>query len=402
MSGNLTIDRSQSSGYSASELNGLFDTFVAQFASTLPSVVRTRCGNEFDNISISDSDLIASGIDGPDTLYRAIAYLGETLAGECEDEDTPNSTWGTTVVAGTTINSWGMTVRDWGADDDDDDNYTITVGTNYINPYVTEFTNVTGNGAQRAQSLQAITVVDRVQVNTLSWQTYVQQQGARVPCSNTSTNSGNIPAFLGGNNMAGRRFNGLIGLQVPTIYSSIDITPTSYSGGTTITLSNPTEQVVDGGLSNNTTLPTITVERFDGIGISEWGVSLTSALTTLTIENFTQDFDGNVDSWNIDDPKKITVEPFSNDWPLGVQPTKDNCNGGGSANEITENLLDQINGTRQTFTLTRSYVSGTLRVYWNGQRQTVGDTITEDNENQFTTTFIATIGTELIVDYVPN
>jgi len=189
---------------------------------------------------------------------------------------------------------------------------------------------------------------------------------------------------------------------VPTIYSSIDITPTSYSGGTTITLSNATEQVVDGGLSDNTTLPSITVERFNGIGVDEWGPSLTSALTTLTIEKFAQAFDGNLDSWNIDDPTKITIEPFSDGWPLGSQPTKDNCSGGGSANEITENLEDQINGTNQTFTLTRSYVSGSLRVYWNGQRQTVGDTITENNDTQFTTTFIATTGTELIVDYVPK
>lgn len=401
MAGNLTIGRTQSSGYSASELNSLFDDFVAQYASTLPSAVRTRCGNEFDNISISDSDPIAAGVDGPDSLYRAIAYLGENLQGDCEDDPNSNSTWTWGVIAGTTINSWGMTVRDRFVDDDDDDGYTFTVSTNYDNPYATNYANVSGFGVERAQSLQAITVVDRVQVNTIGWTTYLGNQGQRVPCSNTNTNTGNIPAFLGGNTIAGRRFNGLIGLQVPTIYSSISVTPTSYSGGTTITLSNAIEQVVDGGLSDNQSYPIVTVERFDGIGVEEWGPSLTSALTTLTIENFTQVFGGNLDSWNIDNPTRITSEPFSDGWPLGSQPTTgSSC--GGSSNELTEILTDQINGTRQTFTLTRAYVSGSLRVYWNGQRQTVGDTITEDNDTQFTTTFIATVGTELIVDFVPN
>jgi hypothetical protein len=400
VAGNLSIGRTQSSGYTANELNSLFDNFVTQYASTLPSAVRTRCENEFDNISISDDDPIASGIDGPDSLYRAIAYLGENLQGDCEDEPNSNSTWSWGVIAGTTINGWGMTVRDLALDDDDDDAYTITVSTNYTNPYASLLDNYDGNGIQRAKSLQAITVVDRVQVNTVNWNTFIQQQGQRVPCSNTSTNTGNIPAFLGGNTIADRRFNGLTGLSVPTIYSSITVTPTSYSGGTTITLSDATEQVVDGGLSDNQSYPTVTVERFNGIGVDEWGPSLTSALTTLTTENFTQTFGGNLDSWNIDDPTKLTSEPFSDGWPLGTQPTKDNCSGGGSVNELTEILTSQINGTRQTFTLTRSYVSGSLRVYWNGQRQTVGDTITEDNDTQFTTTFIATTGTELIVDFV--
>ena len=402
MAGNLTIDRTQSSGYTASELNSLFDTFVAQFASTLPSAVRTRCGNEFDNISISDSDDIATGIDGPDSLYRAIAYLGQTLYenGECvDDEETANSQWGTMVVAGTTVNSWTMTVRDRNDDDDDDDGFTLAVSTNYVNPYVFQIGQSSVTLPNRSIELQAISIIDRVNTMSLAFQQMLNTTGPRFPCSNTSTNVGNFGEFLSGQSIANRRFNGFAGAQVPIIYSSIDITPTSYSGGTTITLSGATEQVVDGGLSENTTLPKITVEPFDGIGLDEWSPSVSSALTTLTTETFTEDI--GLASWNIPTPTTLTTEPFSNGWPLGSQPTPDSC-GGGSANELTEILTDQITGSLQTFTLTRSYVSGSLRVYWNGQRQTVGDTITEINDTQFSTTFLPTVGTELIADFVPK
>ena len=395
MAGNLTVQRFVT-GYSASELNDLFDDFVTQFASTLPSSVRTRCGNEFDNISISDSDPIAASIDGPDSLYQAIAYLGEELQGDCVEDPDPISTWQYGVIAGAT--SWGMTVRDWGQDDDDDDGYTITTSTNYINPYAFNATNLIGNGASRAVELQKLTVIDRTTVQGATWQTYLGNTGNRVPISNTSTNIGNFGSFLNGQSIAFRRFSGQLGLQVPVIYSSIQITPFSQSAGSTITLSNATEETVDGGLSDKSSLPRITVERFEGIGIDEWGPSLTSALTTLSIEDFGQSFDGDLDSWNVNEPTRLTSEPFSEGWPLGIQPTKDSC--GGSANELTEILTPQINGITQTFTLTRPYVSASLRVYWNGQRQTVGDTITENNDTQFTTTFLATVGTELIVDFV--
>tara|TARA_R110001592_G_scaffold39314_3_gene129375 strand:- start:21187 stop:22386 length:1200 start_codon:yes stop_codon:yes gene_type:complete len=399
VAGNLTIDRTQSSGYTAIELNSLFDTFVAQFASTLPSVVRTRCGNEFDNISISDGDAIATGIDSPDSLYRAIAYLGQELYenGDCVDESA-NSNWGTTVVAGTTFNSWSMTVRDRDDDDDDDDGFTLSPSTNYINPYVFQNGQSSTTLPNRSIELQSIALLDRVNTTSLAFQLMLNNAGSRVPISNTSTNVGNIPAFLNGQTIATRRFSGTIGSQVPTIYSSIDITPTSYSGGTTITLSNGIQQVVDGGLSDNTSLPLITVEHFDGIGLDQWSPSVSSALTTLTIETFTEDV--GLLSWNIPTPTTLTTEPFSVGWPLGTQPSSASC--AGSENEITENLTSQITGTIQTFELTRPYVSGSLRVYWNGQRQTVGDTITEINDTQFSTTFLPTVGTELIADLVPK
>ena len=176
----------------------------------------------------------------------------------------------------------------------------------------------------------------------------------------------------------------------------------SFTRGATITFNDAEKQTVDGGLSDKTSLPRITVERFDGIVLAESGPSQTSALTTLTIESFETSTDDDLNSWNIDPPTLLTVATFSEGWPLGSQPTKDNCAGGSGSGEVVEVLTSQIDGINQTFTLTRSYVSGSLRVYWNGQRQTVGDTITEDNDTQFTTTFIATVGTELIVDFVPN
>ncbi len=64
-------------------------------------------------------------------------------------------------------------------------------------------------------------------------------------------------------------------------------------------------------------------------------------------------------------------------------------------------LSSQCDGAAQTFT-TGKYISGTLRVYWNGQRQTTGETITEVSTTTFSTTFVPSSTDVLLVDYRPD
>jgi hypothetical protein len=64
-----------------------------------------------------------------------------------------------------------------------------------------------------------------------------------------------------------------------------------------------------------------------------------------------------------------------------------------------EDVTNEINGERTTFTVANSYEGGTLRVYWNGQRQVRGETFTEDTATTFTTTFTPVVGDFIIIDY---
>jgi len=71
----------------------------------------------------------------------------------------------------------------------------------------------------------------------------------------------------------------------------------------------------------------------------------------------------------------------------------------GSDNMTEEDLTSYINGERTEFTTANAYEGGTLRVYWNGQRQVRGETFTETTSTTFTTTFTPNTGDFLIVDY---
>jgi hypothetical protein len=63
-------------------------------------------------------------------------------------------------------------------------------------------------------------------------------------------------------------------------------------------------------------------------------------------------------------------------------------------------LTSQISGSNQSFTLPESYVSGSLRVYWNGVRQVVGESYSEHNATVFNTVFTPQNGDFITVDYV--
>ena len=71
-----------------------------------------------------------------------------------------------------------------------------------------------------------------------------------------------------------------------------------------------------------------------------------------------------------------------------------------SGSEITEDLTSQINGQNTSFTTSNKYVSGKLRVYYNGIREIVGDSVSEaPNRLSFTLDFTPLAGDKVLVDY---
>jgi hypothetical protein len=64
-----------------------------------------------------------------------------------------------------------------------------------------------------------------------------------------------------------------------------------------------------------------------------------------------------------------------------------------------EDLTSQIDGATQNFSLSEAYDSGTLWVYWNGQKQIRGVTFSETGSTTFSTTFTPLIGQALEVVY---
>lgn len=67
-----------------------------------------------------------------------------------------------------------------------------------------------------------------------------------------------------------------------------------------------------------------------------------------------------------------------------------------------EDLSSQVSGSTTEFTTSRGYVLGTLRVWWNGQRQTTTE-FTEINATTFTATgFTVEAGDAMEVAYRPR
>jgi hypothetical protein len=73
---------------------------------------------------------------------------------------------------------------------------------------------------------------------------------------------------------------------------------------------------------------------------------------------------------------------------------------GGSDDMKKANVTSQINGERTSFTVPENYQSGSLRVYYNGVRQVVGEHFSEVNENTFNCNFTPQSGDFLTVDYI--
>ena len=142
-------------------------------------------------------------------------------------------------------------------------------------------------------------------------------------------------------------------------------------------------------------------EQFNGLGFDEWAVGDSRVLTSLDLgidKRFPNAFGNTLDDWYVYDPVKLTEEQSWHDYSEGITPKKPNCDT--NLNDITEDISSQQNGITQVFTLSQNYETGTLKVYWNGQRQS-DDTITELSSTTFRTSFVPTSTTVLLVDYTP-
>lgn len=64
-----------------------------------------------------------------------------------------------------------------------------------------------------------------------------------------------------------------------------------------------------------------------------------------------------------------------------------------------ENISDQCDGSTTSFTVQEAFDGDSLRVYWNGIRQQVGETVTVTSSTTFSTTFTPSTGDYLFVDY---
>ena len=76
---------------------------------------------------------------------------------------------------------------------------------------------------------------------------------------------------------------------------------------------------------------------------------------------------------------------------------------GGDSEEMKQaDLTSQVDSNRTSFTVPEEYSAGSLRVYYNGVRQTEGNTFNEHNSTTFTTNFTPITGDYLTIDYSPN
>ena len=66
---------------------------------------------------------------------------------------------------------------------------------------------------------------------------------------------------------------------------------------------------------------------------------------------------------------------------------------------VPENLTSQIDGVTNQFQTTLNFDSQTLNVYYNGQRQFVGISVTIINTTTFTLSFVPKAGAYLFCDY---
>jgi hypothetical protein len=131
---------------------------------------------------------------------------------------------------------------------------------------------------------------------------------------------------------------------------------------------------------------------------------------TLAIEEFEeftfQPADLNTWGYPAPDVDPAAFENFSTGWPNGSRSALDrplNCGSGGGADGsiFSEDLSAQADGSTTSYTTTQLYTAETLRVYRNGQRQ--GTTqITETGPSTFSTSFTASAGEVIIVDYTPQ
>ena len=87
------------------------------------------------------------------------------------------------------------------------------------------------------------------------------------------------------------------------------------------------------------------------------------------------------------------VDPFNSEGGTSTIP-------GTGGNMKQEDLSAQCDGSTTSFLISEAFDGASLRVYWNGIRQQIGETITVINSTTFTTTFTPANGNYLFVDYI--
>tara|TARA_R100000426_G_scaffold86958_1_gene69765 strand:- start:1266 stop:2552 length:1287 start_codon:yes stop_codon:yes gene_type:complete len=426
MAGNLTVDRS--SGYTASDLNTFFDNAVTTINGVLPNGIAIQFGNAFANISIADNNNLVSvfsasrvtnndisaSIMTPVDVLKAINYLGMNLS------EQSNSTWvvgGFPVDSSTGIQSWEVLVASQSTEEEElaiteeqQDMATLFGESDIDTANTVQSMNIINQSTNKAEQLNSLGINDRLFQTTESMIAYILNNPAQNAAQNATTQVWNTNTLLQGQTVADK---GLaeFGSFVNNFFSMFQVQPLSNSGGATWNQTAFSEETVDSSLSDKSDLPRLTRETFNDVSTGGWGPvpnPSVSALTTLTIETFedSQGIINNIVGWfqnPRNNPRQVTIESFSKEWPEGRYPQRI-CSGSSSGDleEITENISSQITGSATTFSLTNQYSSGSLRVYWNGQRQIVGETITELSNKTFSTTFVPLVGQYLIVDYVPS
>lgn len=174
-----------------------------------------------------------------------------------------------------------------------------------------------------------------------------------------------------------------VDISLPTAQLAMSEQPPQFSS-TSVIMNGDTDllitaarvvstQAIGWNLSNSIGDP----EEFKGIGIIEWNPGLTTVIGLVEAFNGT-----GIDEWQPGTLYRIAKS--ETDWsgfPAGTSPSTPSTGGCLSI----EDLTSQVNGSAQTFTLSKSYESGTLRVYLNGQRLGPSD-FTEDSTTTFTLT----------------
>lgn len=135
----------------------------------------------------------------------------------------------------------------------------------------------------------------------------------------------------------------------------------------------------------------ISKETFDGLGYDQWAIG---AATTITMES--NWLGTGFNQWHLGTNYAIgNAETFDSfDWGQGTTPSRSN-----STSLKTTNLTSQIDGITNTFTMPEEYTTGSLKVYFNGQRQIVGVDVTELSSTTFSLSFVPSSPDMLNVDY---
>lgn len=502
--GNLTQDRTTSSGYTASFLNSVYEQFLSQFGILPNSLVNNN--GDLINTDLDESDPWSAGIETPEDIAELIAYFGMTYNivepnEETGAEQNTDASWiatwvfdllekqdGSVDITKNTVvtvkdylenqyaSGYGLGVTEVGSGlpplgrhqatywvnqatrlADTIKDLAMNYGNQYVQGGAVYNTARTGQeltltqaltNANQFASVQRASQVSQGQLQNLSFTTQLVpfQTQQQYMLTSGGGNSQPIPALNGGNSSPFDKLKGF----TPNFKNSLSnqnstVQPLSHQGQQQQFSFNqdpaktPVYQLFNGQNTRNTigtfkmkfslntgltmvqndytpddtaiggysgTLYAIEDFQSDDYYIPSYDATTTLVGTTLSIEDF-EEFskDYSVSSaWGIADAYQVSFENFSTGFTEGVRPETDkpsNCGGGIESGDqvFGENLTSQVNGSNVNFVVSTSFVSGSLRVYRNGQR--MSDTqITETGRSTFSTSDLLSSGEVLYIDYL--